>query len=126
MAIYSDNLKNLLTSQKIEPLKNLTSWQQKTKKDIQENFNELEKLKFKDIDWRLKNRQSIRNFLFGLLVLQNLVVFLLFGIGLWFNKLAGLEGVFNVLIGGTLTETASLIYIIVKWLFSEIPYKEQS
>ncbi|MBI3485889.1 hypothetical protein HY025_02985 [Candidatus Daviesbacteria bacterium] len=126
MAIYSDNLKNLLTSQKIEPLKNLTSWQQKTKKDIQENFNELEKLKFKDIDWRLKNRQSIRNFFFFLLVLQNLVVFLLFGIGLWFNKLAGLEGVFNVLIGGTLTETASLIYIIVKWLFSEIPYKEQS
>lgn len=103
---------------------NLAKWQQEISQDIKQDYLHLEELKVKDINWRLKNRQDFKKFLFLLLVFQNLAVFFTFALGLWFNKIAGLEQVFGVLVGGTLAETTSLIYIIVKWLFSEIPYSQ--
>jgi hypothetical protein len=104
------------------PLKDLSKWQEKISRDVKSEYEDLEKLKLKDINWRLKTRQKFKNFLIFLLVGQNLAVFSLFGIALSLNRLSGLENVFSVVIGGTLVETTSLILIIIKWLFSEIPY----
>lgn len=117
------SLKNLLS--KAESTRNLYEWQNTVNLDIQSSYIKLETLKFDDYSWRLKNRENFKKLLFGLLFLQNTVVFALFGLGLVLNKLAGLEDVFKVLIAGTLLETTSLILIIVKWLFSEIPYEKE-
>lgn len=118
--------KNIIDQKAIEALENTEVWQEQSEKDIKQEYSDLEKLRYRDIEWRLQNRQSIRNFLFALLVGQNLFVFIIFAIGMWFNKISGLDAVFTTLVGGTLIETTSLIYIIVKWLFSEIPYQEKS
>ena|SRR5579884_1982068 len=104
------------------PLKDLSKWQKDIQKDVREEFEDLEKLKLKDIKWRLSNRQKFKNFLICLLIGQNIAVFSLFGAALSWNRISGLDSVFSVVIGGTLVETTSLILIIIKWLFSEIPY----
>jgi hypothetical protein len=114
------------TISKIKPLKkiDLKSWQQAFEESTKTNLPSQDDLKIEDINWRLKNRQKFQTFLIRLLVFQNVVVFGLFGVGLIFNKLQGLENAFTVLIGGTLAETVALIQIIIKWLFSEIPYEK--
>ncbi|MBI2011383.1 hypothetical protein HYS91_01310 [Candidatus Daviesbacteria bacterium] len=120
---------NFLSPQKIietktvEVLKNPQTWQKQATQEVREDFSELDKLRFKDIDWRLKNRENFRKFLMGLLIFQNVAVFLIVGLAVWFDKVKGLELIFATLIGGTLLETAGLILIIIKWLFSEISYK---
>src|SRR3989344_9008241 len=87
-----------------EPLKNLKNWQKQTTEEVKEKLDELERLRQKDITWRLENRENFRKFLIILLVLQNIVVFIIFGLGMWFGKIAGLEKVFSTLVGGTLLE----------------------
>jgi hypothetical protein len=113
----------IIDKKAIEALISDEDWQKLTQAEIKEEFNDLEKLRYQDIDWRLKNRENFRRFLIKLLVLQNIVVFTIFAFGMWFNKIAGLDAVFSTLVGGTLAETTALILIIVKWLFSEIPYQ---
>lgn len=103
----------------------LTLWQKDAKKEAVKETKTLEDLKVDDISWRLRNRENFRNFLIRLLVGQNIAVFLLVTTALFTNKITGLESVFATLVGGTLLETAALIVIIVKWLFSEIPYENK-
>jgi hypothetical protein len=116
------------TISNIKPVKkiNLQTWQSAIEENVKTNLPTQDDLKIEDINWRLKNRQQFQAFLIRLLVFQNIIVFSLFGIGLVFNKLQGLENAFTVLIGGTLAETVALIQIIVKWLYSEIPYEKHS
>lgn len=104
----------------------LTLWQKGAKREVLMETKTIDDLKFDDISWRLKNRENFRNFLIRLLVGQNIAVFLLVSAALFTDKIAGLEPVFATLVGGTLLETTALIVIIVKWLFSEIPYEKNS
>lgn len=120
----STPIRSLIDPQAIEALESDKAWQKLNKQEVKEEFSDLEKLRFKDIDWRLKNRENFRRFLLLLLVAQNLAVFTIFAVGMWYQKIAGLEAVFSTLVGGTLAETTALIWIIVKWLFSEIHYQE--
>jgi hypothetical protein len=116
--------KNLIEKEAIEALETPEVWQNFAREDVKEEFLDLERLRFRDIEARLKNRENFRRFLMGLLVGQNVLVFTVFALGMWYDKIAGLETVFSTLVGGTLLETTALIYIIVKWLFSEIPYQK--
>lgn len=115
------------TISNLKPLKkiDLKAWQSAFEASARTNLPSQDDLKIDDISWRLKNRQNFQTFLIRLLVFQNIVVFGLFGAGLLFNKLQGLENAFTVLISGTLAETVLLIQIIVKWLYSEIPYEKK-
>ncbi len=121
---FGDNLVQLIEKVNVKPLTNLEAWQKQATKEVKSEFSELDKLKGKDIRARLKNRESFRKFLIKLLVFQNVAVFIIVGFSIWFDKVAGLELIFATLIGGTLAETAGLILIIIKWLFSEIPYQK--
>lgn len=121
----ADKLERLLQQIEVKPLKSLMAWQHHSTKEVKEDFRDLDKLRRKDIKARLKNRETFRKFLMYLLVGQNTAVFLIVALALWFNKIQGLELIFATLIGGTLAETAGLILIIIKWLFSEIPYQEK-
>lgn len=103
----------------------LTLWQKSAQKQVLKETKTIDDLKFDDISWRLKNRENFRNFLIRLLIGQNIAVFLLVTAALFTNKIVRLEPVFATLVGGTLLETTALIIIIVKWLFSEIPYEEK-
>lgn len=103
----------------------LTLWQKNAQREVLKETKTIDDLKFDDISWRLKNRENFRNFLIRLLVGQNIAVFLLVTAALFTNKIVGLEPVFATLVGGTLLETTALIVIIVKWLFSEIPYEKK-
>ena len=125
MAKFSDNFLKQLLGQDAKPLA-LNQWQKAAAQEFKQDADALSQLKIEDITNRLKDRKIIRNFLFALLVIQNLFVFSIFAVGMWYNKIAGLDAVFSTLVGGTLLETTSLIYIIVKWLFSEIPYQNPS
>ncbi len=107
----------------VETLKDPEAWQEKNREKVNEEVSELEKLRFRDITERLRARQNFAKFLMGLLVMQNMLVFTIFGLGLWYGKVQGLENLFSIIIGGTLAETTSLIYIIVKFLYSEIPFQ---
>ncbi len=122
----AEKFPQIIDPQAVKALKSVDSWQAAASQEVSSDLSELEKLRFKDIDWRLKNRENFRRFLLILLVAQNVVVFAIFAVGMWFNKISGLEAVFSTLVGGTLLETTALILIIVKWLFSEIPYSEKS
>ncbi len=117
--------KEIINKEEAQALEDLLQWQKEFQKEVKEEVSEIEKLRFKDITERLKGRQKFANFLMMLLVFQNIVVFGIFGAGMWFGKILGLENLFSILIGGTLAETTTLIYIIVKFLFSDIPYQEK-
>ncbi len=121
-----DYLKTQIKASSVEKVRDPDMWQSSFKQNVAEDLSDIEKLRLKDIAARLKNRENFRRFLMFLLVLQNFIVFAIFAAGMWYNKIAGLEGVFSTLVGGTLLETTALIYIIVKWLFSEISYKDTS
>lgn len=103
----------------------LTLWQKGAQREVLKETKTIDDLKFDDISWRLKNRENFRNFLIRLLVGQNIAVFILVSLALFADKITGLEPIFATLIGGTLLETTALILIIVKWLFSEIPYEDK-
>lgn len=86
---------------------------------------DIEIYRLTDIHWRLENREKFKNFLIRLLVTQNVVVFALVIGGMVADKMAGLQLVFATLVGGTLLETAAMVHLIVKWLFSEINYTKR-
>lgn len=92
--------------------------------DIEVTLHRHRALKLQDIAWRLDNREKFRKYLMRLLVGQNIATFALVTVALYFDKLQHLQPVFSVLIGATLAETASMIFFIIKWLFSEIPYEK--
>jgi|SRR3989344_4353497 len=115
--------KEIINEKEAQALEDLLEWQKEFQEEVKEELSEIEKLRFKDIDWRLKNRENFRKFLMFLLVAQNITVFALVLFALQTDKIQSLQLVFTTLISGTLLETTALILIIVKWLFSEIPYK---
>lgn len=59
------------------------------------------------------------------LVGQNVAVFALVAFAMWTYRLEGLQLIFATLTTATLLETTAAIFIIVKWLFSEISYEEK-
>jgi hypothetical protein len=61
-----------------------------------------------------------------LLVCQNIVVFSLVIGALIFGKMKDLQLVFSVLVGATLAETSSMVFFMVRWLFSDIKYDRKS
>lgn len=97
-------------------------WVSNLEDDIEETLHRHRALKLQDITWRLTNRENFRKFLIGLLISQNVAVFALVWVGLLTHTLQDLQLVFSVLVTATLAETASMIFFIIKWLFSEIPY----
>jgi len=99
-------------------------WQQEVNLTTTEDFYNEKILRLKDIRWRLDNRENFKKFLIMLLIWQNIAVFALVTFAVVTNKIAGLQTVFATLVGGTLLETTSMIFIIIKWLFSEIPYEK--
>ena len=50
----------IIETKTVEVLKNPQTWQKQTEREVKEDFSELDKLRFKDIDWRLNNRESFK------------------------------------------------------------------
>ena len=101
-------------------------WQLEVKQDAKNNVLTERELRLKDITWKLTNRGSLKIFLMCLLVFQNFIVFGLVTIALILGKMKDLQLVFSVLIGATLAETSSMVFFMVRWLFSDIKYDKQS
>jgi|ERR1700686_5242174 len=83
----------------------------------------LSDLRIQDARWRLKARPRIGWTIIVLLIFQN--VALVFGVGMAAIN-GGLKDLGPVIIGvtaATLTETAAIVQIVVKWLFSDINYQ---
>ena len=106
--------KEIINEKEAQALEDLLEWQKEFQEEVKEELSEIEKLRFKDIDWRLKNRENFRKFLMFLLVAQNITVFALVLFALQTDKIQSLQLVFTTLISGTLLETTALILIIVK------------
>lgn len=113
---------DIIETNTVEKLKNLSDWQEQTEQDLKKEVSEIEKLRFRDISLRLKNRENFRKYLMTLLATQNIAVFSLVFYALYLNRLEGLQLILSTLVGATLLETTALTYIIVKFLFQEIPY----
>lgn len=107
----------------LEPY-DLKEWRYEVKRNVAENVISERELRLRDITWKLEHRDKLKTFLLWLLALQNIVVFLLVVGALVTNKIEGLQLVFSTLVAGTLVETASLVYIIAKWLFTDIHYEK--
>ncbi len=99
-------------------------WQWNVTRDVKEKVLEEKELRLQDIEWKLEKREEMKTFLTKLLVWQNSLVFTLVVLALFTDKIEGLELVFTTLVGGTILQTTAMIHIIMKWLFSEIPYKK--
>lgn len=91
-----------------------------TSKDIEKNL----KLRRKDFKWRIKNRKSLTCALLNLLFIQNILIFGLLFYSAFRGQLKDLELLFSIIVPATLGETAFMVQIIVKFLFSEINYRD--
>jgi len=105
---------------------NLKEWQEAVSRETKKDVLSERELRLKDITWKLNNRDDLKTFLMRLLVAQNVVVFSLVTYALIFDKMKDLQLIFSTLVGGTLAETAAAIYIMTRWLFSDIKYDKQA
>lgn len=103
----------------------LKEWQFDIGRNVSQNVLTERELRLKDIIWKLEHRAKLKTFLLWLLALQNITVFLLVLGALITNTIGGLQLIFSTLVAGTLGETASLVYIIAKWLFTDVKYHKE-
>lgn len=108
--------------EKLSQVDELDNWQGAVKYEAETDW---ERLRLRDAFNKITNREQVRVFLMRLLVVQNSVVFFIVIVALVLNKLESLQFVFATLIGGTLAETAAMVFFMVKWLFSDIKYPEK-
>ena len=79
-------------------------------------------LRLKDVKWRIDTRPRVGWTIIWLLIGQNIAVALgLAGAGIT-GSLARLVPLFLGIASATLVETAAIVQIVVRWLFSEIDY----
>lgn len=87
-----------------------------------ETGRRLAELRLRDAEWRIRTRPRVGWTIIVLLIAQNALV----GLTILIAALnGGLQSTAPVLIGisaATLGETAAIVQIVVKWLFSEIDY----
>lgn len=105
-------------------LSELDLWQQAVRYGATQEVLDLESLQLNDINNRIRNREKLKDFLIKLLIGQNIAVFGLVLLALLTDQMNSLQLVFSVLIGATLAETSSMVFFMVKWLFSDIEYKK--
>jgi len=105
-------------------LSDLDFWQREVQHESEEEVLNLEKLQITDIKNKIENREKLKDFLIKLLVWQNVSVFGIVVFSLLFDKIQSLQLVLSVLIGGTLAETSSMVFYMVRWLFSDIKYQK--
>lgn len=84
----------------------------------------LERLRVKDIKWRVRRRGFVTYIAYLLLFIQNFGVGYLIWLPIHQNRQMSLAyyQLMTVLIGATLTESAYIIRMIVQWLFKEVSY----
>lgn len=75
-----------------------------------------------DYEWKVKARKNYGKILLGLLIVQNLAVFILVFWAFISGNLDDLQVIFSILIPATLGETAYMVKTIVEWLFKDINY----
>jgi hypothetical protein len=103
-------------------ISNFTPWTQPARPA--RDFDEREfDVQLDDYKWRLKARKIYGFLLIALLFIQNAYVGWLVCNAFVCNDLKNLSTVLGFIVNGTLIETAFIIRIIVKWLFSDIPYR---
>ncbi len=100
--------------------------------DLYENFKSVAPESFgnhglglanKDYCWRIKNRGIFAWTIMGILIGQNLLIYILIYIAFYTHQLASLQIILGVLLSGTLVETYFTLNHVVKWLFNDIDYK---
>jgi hypothetical protein len=87
---------------------------------------EMQRLEREDNQWKLDARKRYGKIFVILLIAQNIVVF---GLVIWafcLDKLQPLSLVLAIIVNGTLVETAFLIRFIIKWIFADIDYKNNT
>jgi len=77
----------------------------------------------RDYIWRLENRGRFAWMIMGILIVQNLMIYILIYIAFFINQLVNLQIILGVLLSGTLVETYFTLNHVVKWLFNDIDYK---
>lgn len=84
---------------------------------------DLAALRIKDVRWRIDTRPRVGWTIISLLIAQNVAVALgVAGAGIT-GQLPALVPLFLGIASATLVETAAIVQIVVKWLFSEIDYR---
>ncbi len=93
--------------------------------DVDNNHQQnLKVLKEIDYKWRVNNRPWFSYTIGGLLIAQNLIVFIVFIICSFHHGLAEKNQIIlSTSIIGVLTETYFTLNIIIKWLFNDIKYE---
>lgn len=76
-----------------------------------------------DYKWRIKNRGIFAWTIMGILITQNILIYILIYWAFITDQLANLQIILGVLLSGTLVETYFTLNHVVKWLFSDIDYK---
>ena len=77
----------------------------------------------KDYHWRIKNRGIFAWTIMGILIGQNLLIYVLIFVAFFTHHLVSLQIILGVLLSGTLIETYFTLNHVVKWLFNDIDYK---
>lgn len=84
---------------------------------------DLAALRLKDVRWRIDTRPRVGWTIISLLIAQNVAVALgVAGAGIT-GQLRALVPLFLGISSATLVETAAIVQIVVRWLFSEIDYR---
>lgn len=77
-------------------LSHLDLWKQGIQNEAKKEVLDLETLQLRDIKNKIENREKLKNFLIWLLICQNILVFLIVVISLYFDKIKDLQMVFSV------------------------------
>jgi hypothetical protein len=81
------------------------------------------KLRHRDAEWRIKARPVVGGTFIVLLLLQNFLLAVLIGGLAIAGDLSHSATLISVVTASTFAETAVIVRIVVKWLFSDIDYK---
>lgn len=78
----------------------------------------------KDAEWKLEARKKYAPVLLGFLLLQNFAFLWFIALAYSENKLGDFQPFMGTVILGTFVETAYLVKIIVRWVFTDINYPQ--
>lgn len=102
-----------------------STWQEQFEYETEKHSLAEKSIRLRDFEWRLEKRNWMKWFLFWLLIVQNVVVLAITVYAIVTGQAKETEDLLSVLVGATLLETTSMVFIMVKWLFSEIPYNKK-
>lgn len=93
-------------------------------KELHDANVELLAIRNRDYKWRIDNRGWFGWTVMGFLIAQHVFLFLFIGIAYFQGTLCDYQWLIGTFFAGLMTETFLTANFFIKWLFTEIPYKQ--